>query len=102
MSRMADALSVLANPYRLSIIEHLDLCGEASVTHIQNHTGIAQATLSNHLSVMRRAGFVERTKKGRYTHYHIANPNALVILNCIRKNLKAMQGSTTNLSDCNS
>jgi ArsR family transcriptional regulator len=39
------------------------------VTHIQQKAGLSLATVSTHLSILRRAGFVKMTRIGKWTYY---------------------------------
>ena len=85
LERMAERLKILAHPHRLRIIEILDLCREAPVLDIMSTLGLQQATVSHHLNTMRRAGLVRAERRGKQVWYSIADPNALTILDCIRK-----------------
>ena len=69
----ARLISVLANPRRLHI---LDLLAERerTVTELGEELDMAQATTSQHLAVMRKAGVVETRKDGNFVYYHLADP----------------------------
>ncbi|MCJ0871138.1 helix-turn-helix transcriptional regulator [Streptomyces sp. AP-93] len=65
-----DLLRVLADPLRLQIVTLLareTLC----TTHLVEETGARQTNLSNHLKVLREAGFVETEPCGRFTYYRL-------------------------------
>jgi len=68
----AKVISVLANPKRLQIIELLGK-SERTVTELSADLGIAQATTSQHLAVMRKSGVVETRKDGNFVYYHLAD-----------------------------
>jgi DNA-binding transcriptional ArsR family regulator len=85
MRGMAEALKVLAHADRLRILEFLDLTGAAPVFRIVEETGLAQATTSQHLNRMRRGGLIQAERRGKEVWYSIAEPNAVTILNCIRR-----------------
>jgi ArsR family transcriptional regulator len=85
MTRMADALRVLAHAYRLRIIEHLDRKGASPVHAVGLALGGTQGALSQHLSRMRAAGIIRAERRGKEVWYTIANPDSLTILNCMRK-----------------
>jgi DNA-binding transcriptional ArsR family regulator len=85
MARMAEALRVLAHPYRLRVIEHLDRAGPAPVHAIGQALGGTQGALSQHLSRLRTAGILRADRRGKEVWYAIANPDSLIILNCMRK-----------------
>jgi DNA-binding transcriptional ArsR family regulator len=47
--------------------------------------GLRQASVSEHLNKMRRAGIIKAIRKGREVWYRIEDPRALTLLNCLRK-----------------
>ena len=65
--------------------------GELCVCQITAVIGLAPATVSKHLSVLRMAGLVRQRKAGRWIHYRLTdqamNPYALPILDVMRRNL---------------
>ncbi|MFM9370580.1 ArsR/SmtB family transcription factor [Streptomyces sp. Da 82-17] len=66
----ADLIRVLADPLRLQIVTLLareTLC----TTHLVEETGARQTNLSNHLRVLREAGFVDTEPCGRFTYYRL-------------------------------
>ncbi len=69
----ARVISVLANPKRLQIVDLLSHA-ERTVSDLSAELGIAQATTSQHLAVMRKAGVVEARKEGNYVFYRLADP----------------------------
>lgn len=88
---MADALKILAHPHRLRIIEALDWHGDLPVHQIVEMIGIRQASVSDHLGRMRRAGLISSERRGRETWYRIADPDSLTILNCMRHRVAQME-----------
>ncbi|MFE2321397.1 ArsR/SmtB family transcription factor [Streptomyces sp. NPDC059441] len=73
-----DLIRVLADPLRLQIVNLLakeTLC----TTHLVEETGARQTNLSNHLKVLREAGFVETEPCGRYIYYRL-KPDVLASL----------------------
>ncbi|MEV6734559.1 MULTISPECIES: metalloregulator ArsR/SmtB family transcription factor [unclassified Streptomyces] len=65
-----DLIRVLADPLRLQIVTLLakeTLC----TTHLVEETGAKQTNLSNHLTVLRKAGVVETEPCGRFTYYRL-------------------------------
>ena len=85
LERMASTLRLLAHPHRLRIIEHLEGEDGAPVHEIMARVGLPHAATSQHLNQMKRAGLVASRRNGREVHYLIADPRAITILNCIRK-----------------
>lgn len=69
----ARTIAVLANPKRLEIIDLL-ASSERIVSELAAALGLPQATTSQHLAVMRKAGVVEARKEGNHVHYRLADP----------------------------
>ncbi|MCR9292489.1 MAG: metalloregulator ArsR/SmtB family transcription factor [bacterium] len=85
LGEAAECLRVLAHPHRLRIVQLL-LTGEAySVNELAEAVGIAQPMASDHLRLMQRCGFLNKTKDGRTTYYTIAEPHLQGIMNCINE-----------------
>ena len=63
--------SALGDPTRLSILDMLSE-GERCVCDIQGDLNIAPNLLSYHLRVLREAGLVDATRRGRWMDYRIA------------------------------
>lgn len=72
----SELCKTLANEKRQMILGALRE-DELSVTQIQEHTGIAQATLSQHLTLLRTHGVVRARRSGNHTFYSIANPKII-------------------------
>jgi DNA-binding transcriptional ArsR family regulator len=66
----------LADPTRRAIFEELTRKGEQSVHALTAYAGVAQPTVSKHLTVLKRAKLVRHRREGRETHYR-ARPDAL-------------------------
>ncbi|MCS4490590.1 metalloregulator ArsR/SmtB family transcription factor [Corynebacterium sp. ES2794-CONJ1] len=64
---------------RLSIIQLLS-GGPLFVNEIAEHLDCSQPLISQHLKILRTAGIVGSTRKGRKIVYHISNPLALDIV----------------------
>jgi DNA-binding transcriptional ArsR family regulator len=79
-----DALRALSNPMRLQILQwlrepeqHFPLNRAIAdpaevgicVSHIQEKTGLAQSTVSAYMAELQRAGLVQATRVGKWTHY---------------------------------
>lgn len=85
LERMASALKILAHPCRLKIVDVLQREESAPVYAIMSRIKLPQATISQHLNQMRRAGLVAASRRGKEVWYSIADPSALTILDCIRR-----------------
>ncbi|MDP9793827.1 ArsR family transcriptional regulator [Catenuloplanes nepalensis] len=78
---MLDECKALANETRLSILEWLkdpavhfsDQAGAeplgVCVGLIQQRAGCSASTVSAHLAVLQRAGFLQATRRGQWTYY---------------------------------
>lgn len=81
---LAETLKLLGNPTRLQIMEWLRTPEESfeeyepiadreqfgvCVTHLAAKTGLAQSTISIYMGSLERAGLVQSTRIGRWTHY---------------------------------
>lgn len=70
MNHKLQLLKALSDETRLKIIDlllHNDYCVGALAYYI----GISEASISQHLKVLRNAGIVTGEKRGYYTHYEI-------------------------------
>jgi ArsR family transcriptional regulator len=78
------ALRALSNPMRLQLLSwlreprrHFPLEGVSTdpaevgvcVSHIQAKAGLAQSTVSAYMAELQRAGLVQATRVGKWTHY---------------------------------
>ncbi|GAA1497520.1 hypothetical protein GCM10009628_25230 [Paeniglutamicibacter kerguelensis] len=69
----------LADPTRLMILAHLRT-GEHKVKDLTEHLGLAQSTVSAHLSCLRDCGLVTSRAVGRSSMFSLANPGLLFSL----------------------
>jgi ArsR family transcriptional regulator len=73
----ARTIAVLANPKRLQIVDLLSV-GERIVSELASALGLPQATTSQHLAVMRKAGVVDTRKEGNHVYYRLADPKIAI------------------------
>jgi DNA-binding transcriptional ArsR family regulator len=77
---LVQALRALSNPTRLQLLQwlrdpeqHFPVVGPdgvgVCVSHIQEKAGIAQSTVSTYMAELQRAGLVQSTRVGKWTHY---------------------------------
>lgn len=86
LDRVATMLKLLAHPHRLKVIEYLeDKEDGAPVMDIMAHVDLPHAATSQHLNQMKRVGLLRSERRGKEVWYTIADPRALTILGCIRK-----------------
>ena len=80
----AELCKTLANPSRLEILNLLR-SEERSVNELTVLTGRAQATVSQHLAVLRQRGVVSTRKAGFNVYYKIAHPKMIQACDLIRE-----------------
>jgi DNA-binding transcriptional ArsR family regulator len=79
---LAPAVSLfrsLADPVRLSIVRRL-AGGEARVVDLVGELGLAQSTVSAHLSCLRDCGLVDYRAQGRQSFYSLTRPELMDLL----------------------
>lgn len=69
----AEICKTFSSPIRLEIISKLR-DGKKSVNEIADLTGVRQATVSQHLSLLRQRGVVTTKREGINVYYEVANP----------------------------
>lgn len=77
--KKADIIKALADPTRLKII-HLLKYGELCVCEIFTAMEKPQPTVSHHLNILKKAGFLKWRKEGVWVHYSLSNPKIIDIL----------------------
>ncbi|AUB61544.1 transcriptional regulator [Methanobacterium subterraneum] len=81
----ADTIKALADPTRLKIL-HLLKCGELCVCEIITAMEKPQPTVSHHLNILKKAGFLKWRKEGVWVHYSLSNPKITESLDELIKN----------------
>ncbi|NYB51332.1 MAG: winged helix-turn-helix transcriptional regulator [Methanobacteriaceae archaeon] len=69
----SDILKALGDPTRLKII-YLLTHGELCVCEIIKAMDKPQPTVSHHLNILKKAGFLKWRKEGVWVHYSLSNP----------------------------
>jgi DNA-binding transcriptional ArsR family regulator len=78
----AEILKVLGHPIRLKIVA--GLCSqECNVKHIWECLGLPQATVSQHLALLKNKGVIEGKREGVEVHYSVVNPMVKKIIGII-------------------
>lgn len=80
----AKFFKALAHPLRLAILDVLR-DGEKTVTQLQELTGGEQASISQHLAVLRTNHFVTYRKEGTLAYYRNEDPDVYLFLDLGRK-----------------
>jgi DNA-binding transcriptional ArsR family regulator len=84
----ADVLKALAHPVRLHIVEILAQ-GEACVCHLVAILKQRQPYISQHLMILREAGWVLDRREGTVVYYRLAGPQVTEIVALARGFLQA-------------
>jgi ArsR family transcriptional regulator len=78
----AEILKVLGHPIRLKIVA--GLCArECNVKHIWECLGLPQATVSQHLALLKHKGIIEGKREGVEVHYSVVSPLARKIISTL-------------------
>ena len=88
----------MSNAQRLRIV-HLLRQGPLAVHEIVDLTGLAQAKVSQHLTVLRMQGVVSAQREGMSVIYHITNPQMALICDLMREMLANQAAHRADLLD---
>lgn len=81
----AEICKVLGHPVRLKIVA--GLCSqECNVKHIWECLGLPQATVSQHLALLKNKGIIEGKREGVEVHYSVINPLAKLLIEIMDSN----------------
>jgi ArsR family transcriptional regulator, arsenate/arsenite/antimonite-responsive transcriptional repressor len=80
----------LADESRLKILFMLTDLGEACVNDIQQVLKVPQPTVSRHLGYLKRMGFVDNHRKGKWNYYFIVKQQPEIIKHHVNM-LKSVQ-----------
>ncbi|MBI2354890.1 MAG: winged helix-turn-helix transcriptional regulator [Deltaproteobacteria bacterium] len=78
----AEILKVLGHPIRLKIVAGL-CTRECNVKHIWECLGLPQATVSQHLALLKNKGIIEGKREGVEVHYSVVHPLARRIISSL-------------------
>ncbi|WP_340066474.1 metalloregulator ArsR/SmtB family transcription factor [Ascidiimonas aurantiaca] len=70
-NRTARLFKALGHPARIAIMEFISKNPGCTCHNIVNEMELAQATISQHLSELKRAGFIKGVSYGKKIHYTI-------------------------------
>ena len=82
--QFADLARVLGQGNRLELLEHAAQ-GERSVERLAQLTGLSVANASQHLQVLRRAGFVRSRRDGKRVLYRLGDGPVIELLGALRR-----------------
>ena len=81
---------------RLIILQHL-LLGEHRVGELTEHLGLAQSTVSKHLSCLKDCGLVESRPEGRASVFSVTHPKETADLLLAAEELLGLTGYAVTL-----
>ncbi|MCZ2815101.1 ArsR/SmtB family transcription factor [Modestobacter sp. VKM Ac-2984] len=96
LSAAACMFRSLGDPARLAIVRHLTL-GEHKVVELTEHLGLAQSTVSAHLSCLRDCGLVTSRPQGRASMWSLTTAPQLLALLAAAEQLLAVTGDAVAL-----
>ena len=79
----AEIIKVLGHPIRLKIVAGL-CTRECNVKHIWECLGLPQATVSQHLALLKNKGVIEGKRDGVEVHYSVIHPLAKKIVEILQ------------------
>jgi arsenite methyltransferase len=92
-ARLTDDLAVLADPVRLQLLSVLAASPDpVCVCDLESAVPVKQPTVSHHLKQLRRAGLVEREKRGPWAYYHVQLDALAALRTRIVTGLDALSG----------
>ncbi len=80
----SELLKALAHPVRLRMVEGL-ISNECNVNKIVDKLKLPQSTISQHLSILKSRGVVQRRKEGLKTCYKVVNPKVIKLVELLGK-----------------
>lgn len=88
LAARAEVLKAIADPTRLEILEMLSPQIRCNC-HFQEHLDLAPNLLSYHLRVLREAGLIEGTKRGRWVDYALTPSAAGLVAASLPEGLRS-------------
>lgn len=80
----AEMCKVFSNPTRIELLNILR-DGEMSVTELVGKTGLSQANVSQHLSIMKSRGIVAPNRNGKNVYYRLTDPKIIKAFDIIKE-----------------
>lgn len=77
MERFIDTLSALSNDTRVLIVAFLSTYGKSCVCEMEHSLSMAQARLSTNLNILKKAGFLQVEREGKWAYYMLSPKTSL-------------------------
>lgn len=71
LKKAADALRAINHPLRKEVVLLLESKSNLTVTEIYVKLRLEQSVASQHLAILRRAGIVDTSRKGKFIYYNL-------------------------------
>ena len=81
--RAAEVFGLLSAPVRLRIVDAL-CAREMNVSELIDRLGVAQANISQHLSLLYRSGMLTRRREGALVYYRVNAEQAPLLCGAVR------------------
>ncbi len=81
---ISEILKALSHPARIEIIDRLKMHG-CNVSEVQEHLGLPQSTISQHLKILKNAGIISSRRNGTKVCYEIEIKEARRIIKMLKK-----------------
>ncbi|MEN6430096.1 MAG: metalloregulator ArsR/SmtB family transcription factor [Coriobacteriales bacterium] len=94
----SEVCKTLANAKRQMILESLR-SGELTVSQMVERTGVPQATLSQHLAIMRSKGVVVARRSGNNVYYSLTSPKILQAFDLITEVMREAEQVRSTAGD---
>lgn len=95
LTTLANLLHSLSDSTRLAIIRRL-IESEARVADLVEQLGLAQSTISAHMSCLKECRIIEGRAEGRQTFYRLASPEVAHLLHDAEKILEQTDQAVDN------
>ena len=79
---VAARFRALSDPSRLQILQHL-FHGEQSVQAVCDLTGLSQANVSKHLSLLAEQGIVHKRRQGLFVFYSVSDNSVIELCDIV-------------------
>jgi len=100
INQLADRLRAIAHPARLAILQLIASSDDCICTDISKQIHLAQATVSQHLKVLKDAGIIKGTIAGNAVCYCIDQKNLRVLQSDFNEIFSSLADASAN-TNCN-
>jgi DNA-binding transcriptional ArsR family regulator len=88
VKKAALVLRAINHKLRQQILKLIDEHGKITVTEIYVHLRLEQSVASQHLAILRKAGFVKTHREGKYIYYSVNTARLLQLNKFVEEVLK--------------